>query len=342
VAASLSACGSGGGEAVNGPAPPPTYQYLQPDAAICDMSLATAAGLLCAISPSRLDAGSRDFFGTGSTADFVLGFGFHTIAFPPTGTEINGIYIHLTGSYGRPYNQFSDVYGSASFLQEAMSTGYIAIQLAYNNRFSINIDECGGDIAKLSIDNCSGDVRVEKILGVDVSTVTDTPLADSIEFRLLALANYLDAEGFAFPFDIVSNDLVNWQSLRVGGHSQGATHALYLAKYFFASHACLLAGGFDIADAVPAIPPENVADWILDDSVTLDLARIRAVLSVDDTAYDAFIRAYDVLGMVRDTHYVEVSGAPYSDADGATISGHSAALNDPRYADLRIAACFAE
>jgi len=35
--------------------------------------------------------------------------------------------------------------------------------------------------------------------------------------------------------------------------------------------------------------------------------------------------------MILDTHYSEVSGAPYSDADGASISGHGAALNDPRY-----------
>ena len=35
------------------------------------------------------------------------------------------------------------------------------------------------------------------------------------------------------------------------------------------------------------------------------------------------------------------SAAPYADIDGTTISGDSAALNDPRYKSLRYEACFA-
>jgi hypothetical protein len=340
LAMALSACG-GGNSGSSSPSPP-VYFYQQPDASICDSSVMVPGGLLCAIKPSRLDMNTRDFYGSGSAGDLVLGFGYHALAFPPTGTDIKGVYIHLTGSYGRPYNQLSSAYGNAPFLEEALSAGYITIQLAYDNRFSINIDECGGDSATLNIDNCSGDARMEKIVGSDVSSVVDTPLSDSIEFRLTALAEYLRVEGFSFPFSIVTNNIVNWASLRVGGHSQGATHALYLAKYFSASRACMLAGGFDIADTFPQLPPENLADWILDDSVTLDLAKIRAVVSVDDATYDSMIRSYDYLGLVRDSHYREVSGAPYSDASGTSINGHSAVLQDPRFAALRIEACFAQ
>jgi len=336
----VSACGSGGD--ANHIEPPPGFVYQQPSASTCDASAVIAGGLLCAIRPSRLDANSRDVYGSASPADLIFGFGYHAIAFPPTGTDIQGIYIHLTGSYGRPYNPVSDVFASASFLQEALSAGYITIQLAYDNRFSINFDECGGDPGKLSIDNCSGDARMEKIIGTDVSSVVDTPIEDSIEFRLLAIADYLQTAGFEFPFEITVGGAVNWPALRVGGHSQGATHALYLAKYFFAGHACLLAGGYDIADAVPTIPVENIADWLLDDSVTLDLDGIRAVVSVDDGSYDNFVRTYGELGLIRGVHFEEVSGAPYSDADGAPIGGHSAILNDPRYADLRTEACFAD
>jgi len=331
-------CGGSSGGGSNTP-PPVVYNYQQPVASICDTSMAATAGLLCAIKPSRLDANTRDAFGSGNAGDLILGFGYHVVAFPPSGSDIKGVYVHFTGSYGRPYNQFSDVYGNAPFLEEAISAGYITIQLAYHNRFSVNFDECG-DVGNLGVDNCSGDVRMEKIVGTDVSTVVDTPLADGIEFRLGTLVGYLEAQGFEFPFDVVTNGIINWSSLRVGGHSQGATHALYLSKYFFAGHACLLAGGYDIPDTVPNIPPENMADWLLDDTVTVELNTVRAFVSVDDNSYNSFIAAYNQLGMIQDTHYVEVSGAPYSDANGASITGHSAALNDPRYTAQRTDACF--
>jgi hypothetical protein len=188
----LAACGSSGSGG-NTNTPNPGFVYQQPAAAICDTSVTVANGLLCAIQPSRLDANTRDVFGGGSSADFILGFGYHIVGFPPTGTNIKGVYVHFTGSYGRPYNQFSDVYGNAPFLDEALSTGYIVIQLAYHNRYSINFDECGGDIATLAIDNCSGDARMEKITGADVSSVVDTPIADSIEFRLATLVDYLQS-----------------------------------------------------------------------------------------------------------------------------------------------------
>lgn len=336
----LSAC-SGGSSDGSSTTPPPVV-YEQPSTAICDASLNVSNGLFCAIAPSRLDGNSRDAFGTASLNDRALGFGYHAIALPPSGTVIKGVYVHFTGSYGRPYNPLTDVYSSETFLQEALSSDYITIQLAYNNRFSINFDECGGDPATLSINNCSGDVRMEKIVGVDVSPVTDTPLEDSIEFRLIKVIEYLESEGVIFPIDVVTNGIINWQALRVGGHSQGATHALYLGKYFSASYVCMLAGGYDIPDTVPNVPPEGMADWLLDDTVPLDVSKLHALTAVDDSNYASFILAYNELSMVKDTHYREFSGAPYASADGSAISGHGAAVMDPRYASLRIEACFSD
>ncbi len=338
----LSSCGgSGGGSGIPPPPPPPpVVSYQQPDAAVCSTSLQLGAGLLCAIQPSAADTASRDQYGNGSLADSVLGFGYHVIAFPPTGTQIEGVYVHFTGSYGRPYNQASANYPSQTFLEEALEANYITIQVAYNNRFSVNLDECGGDISRLNVDNCSGDVREEKLTGIDVSTVSDTPLADGAEFRLLALVDYLAARGFQFPQSFINNGAVNWSVLRVGGHSQGATHALYLGKYFAAQSVCMFAGGFDVPDTIPALPAENLADWLLDSNVVLDIDKVRAVVSVDDNSYAAFISAYQHLGMTQNVHYEEFSGAPYADVGGNVIDGHKAVLSDPRYKNLRVAACF--
>jgi len=62
--------------------------------------------------------------------------------------------------------------------------------------------------------------------------------------------------------------------------------------------------------------------------------------AIDDSSYASFIRVYEYLGMLKDTRFREVSGAPYADIDGASISGHGAVLQDPRYAAMRLEACF--
>jgi len=316
------------------------YVYMQPSPEFCLASEVAEYGFLCAVQPSALDAATRDIYATGSLPDERLGFGYHVVAFPQNGTEINGVYLHLTGSYGRPYNQRNGEFANRLFLKEALEAGYITIQLAYNNRFAVNLDECGGNAERLAVDNCAGDVRLEKITGEDISDVTDTPRADSIEHRLLTLFEYLESQGVDFPYALTDGERINWSRLRVGGHSQGATHAMYLYKYFDAAHACVLAGGYDVPDSVPDVPPEGVADWLLDGSVPVDLSAIRAVVSVDDSSYDAFVAAYALLGMEKGVHWQDFNGAPYQDSDGEEISGHSAAVKDSRFKDLRIQACF--
>jgi len=330
----LAGCGGGDDKTTN------TNTYAQPDSAICDASLIVSDGLLCAIQPSRLDGNSRDFYSNATTADFIGGFGYHAIAFPNTGVDIKGINIHLSGSYDRAYNQVSGKFGSSLFLNESLGAGYINIQLAYNNRFSISVDECVTDGAYSIVDNCAGGVREEKITGDDVSIVTDTPAADSIEYRLIKLVEFFENEGVVFAVDVVSNGAINWHLLRVSGHSQGATHALYLSKYFSASHACLLAGGYDVPDATPVIPPENMADWILDDSVQFDTNKITALFSTDDVFNDSFISVANYIGLVDGNHYETFSNPPYFTDSGTPIRGHGAVVFDPRFSQLRIDACF--
>jgi len=252
--------------------------------------------------------------------------------------EIKGIYVHLTGSYGRPYDQRKGEFSNSLLLREALQAGYIMIQLAYNNRFSVNLDECSGSLAMLRVDNCAGDVRAEKITGEDLSEVSETPRADAIEYRLFRLLAYLEAQGVAFPYAL--DEQVDWQRLRVGGHSQGATHALYLAKYFGAARVCLLAGGYDIPDLEPSLPAERVADWLLDSSVTLDVGKVRAVASIDDSSYQSLVRAYAVLGLEKGTHWQAFGGAPYRDEKGNEINGHAAVARDARFSDLRTQACW--
>lgn len=314
------------------------YVYHPPSMTICDATEAVAHGDLCAIQPSRLDANSRDQFADDSVSDRNLGFGYHVIGFPSEGTTIKGVYLHFGGSMGRPYHQGTGTYPSHVILDEAMLAGHIVIQIAYHNRYAVNsAEECVG---ATDVDNCAGDVRLEKITGIDHSTVVDTPEADAIIPRLHAVFSYLDAVGFVLPLEAIVNGEINWGVFRIGGHSQGAGHALYITKYWNSHHTCLLGGGFDVADAVPSLPAENIADWILDTAAPVDVTKLQALLSVDDDAYDAFVHAYGILGMEENVHWMSFSAATYQDSNGEEINGHSAVVKDPAYQAERHATCF--
>lgn len=329
--ASSSTSGSGGGST--------GYVYRQPDPSACDATLELEHGYLCAIRPSRLDDLARDVFGEATPADKNLGFGYHVIAFPKEETSIEGVYLHFTGSMGRAYHQGSQRFPSQTLLNEAMKAGYISVQVAYHNRYAVNSpEECLG--AK-NVDDCAGRVRYEKITGEDVSSVVKVPSADGIRKRLVDLFSYWEGVGFDFPVAVASDDEIAWKNLRLGGHSQGAGHALYLSKYWNSQHACLLGGPYDVPDTVPSLPPEGIADWYLDDSRAIDRSKLRALVAVDDANYSQFVAAYAVLGLEKELHWQSFSAANYTDSEGKSISGHGAVVHDPAFAEQRFRTCFA-
>jgi hypothetical protein len=168
----------------------------------------------------------------------------------------------------------------------------------------------------------------------------DAPQADAIIPRLNILFAYLDEVEFAFPTDPIVNDEISWSNLRIGGHSQGAGHSLYITKYWDSAHTCLLGGPYDVADNVPEVPIEAIADWYLDTSESVDRTSVRALLSVDDGSYDQFVLAYHLLGMEENTHWSSFSASSYQDHDGEEISGHASVVKDPAYQAQRYTACF--
>jgi len=306
---------------------------MPPDKSLCDASETLADGtLLCAIRPSRLDAAARDRYATGS----LVGFGYHAAVFPPEGREIRGIYIHMVGTFGRPYNQDTGVFASGTFMHEAAQNGFIVLNVAYHNRFLVNgTTECGGHP---EVDDCAGKVRREKLTGQDLSTVVDVPEADAIIPRLQRLAAYFEEKGFAFPVTVADAGGVNWAALYVGGHSQGAGQALYLAKYFGTAHACMLAGIYDVPDDVPTTG--SIADWIADTGSAVDPNRIRAVTATDDPAYSDFVQTYNLLGLSENVQWKSFYADSYHNEANDTISAHEAAVDDPAYTPLRRRACF--
>lgn len=301
----------------------------------CDYVQNLSSGYLCAIKPSRLEATAKDKAGA-SGLDALYGFGYHAIAFPLASIPIKGFYIHFTGTYGRPFNQDDNSFDSRVFLNEAMESGYIVIQLAYDNRESVNFDLCPNGTM---IDDCAGQVRLEKISGIDHSSIISTNLADGIENRLVKLIGFLSSNGFNLPTNIISGNQVVWSEVNVSGHSQGGGIAYYIAKNFGAARACMLASPYDSPDGVNASAP-TIADWFKTATAMTALTHLRGLVSTDDSSYAAFTGAYSYIGLVQNTHWKNFSGSPYADDLGSTIDGHAAVMKDTRFKTERQWACF--
>ncbi len=313
--------------------PGSTYTYSQPSSALCDHFLDLPDGFICALQPSRIDPLAMDVAGP-SGGDALLGFGYHAIAFPKNNFNPQNVYVHFTGTFGRPYSVSSSEFGSLTFLEESLSSGYIMIQPAYNNRFAVNSsDECAGNT---TVDNCAGKVRLEKIKGTDESSVTTVNVADSIETRIIKIIEYFESNGFNFPQNFVSGSTLNWSRLYLGGHSQGSGHALYIGKNFGARNVCVLGGTYDVADSVPSVPAENMADWLLDSNFVMSKSNIKAFLTVEDSSYASFSSALSFVNITTNA----VSSPPYFDADSNSINGHAAPIQDPKFSTERASACF--
>ena len=258
------------------------------------------------------------------------------MGFPNESTDILGIYVHFTGSMGRPYNQRTNAFDSSVLLKEAIEAGYIVLQVAYHNRYAVNSEaECYG---ALDVDNCAGLVRQEKITG-EMSAVW-TSRYRQYYASIDRIADTYKRMGLLSGCCSGWRDIL-WPNLRLGGHSQGSGHALYIHKYWASLHTCLLGGPFDVADAVPNIPDPVIADWYLD-SVLIDIGNLRALVSEDDNNYDQFVRAYNVLGLIEGLHWSSFTSESYFNELGESITGHGAVVHDPTYRSLRYTTCFGE
>mgnify|MGYP001265322417 CR=1 FL=1 len=73
---------------------------------------------------------------------------------------------------------------------------------------------------------------------------------------------------------------------------------------------------------------------------SVDITNVRALLSADDSSYEQFLIAYNVLGMEENTHWSSFSASTYQDSNGEEVSGHAAVVKDPAYQAQRYTTCF--
>lgn len=297
----------------------------------CETSKQIATGTLCVVKPSKTDPQIKDADPSNK------GFGDHVVGIPSQGS--NGLWVHLTGTSGKPYLPNARRYLNEVWINELMGQGYTVLDLAYDNEVAIN-DTCSSETGKAT-NNCAGAARLEILTGIDASPVREVNVANSVRHRVAALIDYLADNGFALPDG--SHPFTDWSTIRVSGHSQGGGHAYYLAKYSGVKFACFLGSPYDVSDNVPAppAPAKNIADWYLDTSANKTPVRqMGAFLTTADDSYGAFTSAYDIIGLTKGKEWLEADKRRYTDDTGKAVSGHAASVQDPSLAPLRAKACF--
>ncbi len=302
----------------------------------CDDQTNVTSGRLCAIKPSRLDKRTKDTFGAATVQDQSFGFGYHVVAVPNIYRADRGLWIHFTGTYGRPYNQASGDFSTSTWLNELLEQGYVVLQIAYDNRFSIN-DTCLSGAGK-NRNNCAGEARAEVLIGFDYTPLRETDSFNSIEYRLEILLSYLQLiPNFPLPSNIQA-ETFTWADAKLSGHSQGGNQAYYIAKYYGVKFACMLGSPYDVDDTVyPSATP--IADWFRVPGSMTPVNNLGQFITQEDDNYNSFNQGAGYIGLTDGVQAYEASSPPYFNEKGETISGHAAAVGEPKFKSLRASAC---
>ncbi len=215
----------------------------------------------------------------------------HFIAIEPE--RSNGyLYVHLPGSGGLPEN-------SQQIIRFAAAQGYHAVSLAYPNWPSVGQLTSGlGDTA------APGRVREERLFGRDVSPLVQVDEANGVDNRLSHLLLHLQLHHPLERWDrFLDASGPRWQRIVVGGHSQGAGHAAYLAQEFRLAGAILFAGPGDWVAGV------GVADWLLR-PLQIDSTRLYGFVHEQDPSYNFYQLTQGILGLDQGGPTQLVDGIP--------------------------------
>ncbi len=270
-------------------------------------------------------------------ADQTLGFGYHVVGIPKNFDPAKGLWIHYTGTFGRPYNQSTRTFDSAVWLTEILAKGFAVIQVAYDNRFSVN-DSCAKSKPSYNRDNCAGEIREEVLSGTDKSPYA-VDSANGADYRLRVLLTALKgSSAITLPAGLDPNNL-NWSDTTVSGHSQGGNLAYYVARFRGVKFACMLGSPYDVGDGVnPGTLP--IADWFTLGTSRTPTSKLGQFITVQDENYGPFRSAAAFLGLIPGEHSFEANQPPYKNQAGEVIDGHGAPLADPALRTFREQACF--
>ena len=269
---SLAACGGAGGSG-SGTLPPSPL----PSATPTD-SVSPASVTLSTVKPSSTEGGIDPSYDAP-----------HYFSAPVVAAQ-NKLFVFLAGTAGVP-RDYQDI------LRAGAVRGYHVIGLTYVDGTEVNA-YCSGATDPA----CWGNVRSEIIYGNGTSNLLTLSPANSIAGRLSALLTYLST---AYPTEnwsqFLSAGTPDWSKIVVGGHSQGAGHAAYLAKGQNLAGVC----AFDSPD--DGNLSAGVASWLSQPNAASTNGMYGFTNQDDDTALFA--------GVTRNWSLIGIPGSP-QDVDG--------------------------
>ncbi|HYM71221.1 MAG TPA: hypothetical protein VEZ44_16620 [bacterium] len=209
----------------------------------------------------------------------------HYVVYYRTVPQNGKLFVFLPGTWSRPA-----VY--QRILDEAARAGYKAIGLEYPDDTLDPRASAVGQICLRSPDpDCSARVRTVRIMGGAADGVIVAP-ADGLQNRLEKLLGYLAQQHPADGWDqFLLDGRVAWGLVAVGGHSQGAGMAAFLAKRHAVARVVLWSGPVDYVLAT-----RSVASWLSAPSATPS-DRWYGVVHRDEAGVRMLLTAYKTLGI---------------------------------------------
>jgi hypothetical protein len=195
--------------------------------------------------------------------------------------QINKLLLFIPGTNATPWDY-------RMFQQTAANLGYHSIGLTYENLQSINIQICPAT----QDPTCHGRARREVWFGEDTHDSISVNYNNSIINRFLKLLKYLDTN---YPTEnwgqyLVNDTTVNWQSVVIAGHSQGAGHATFGSKFFEMDRVIMLSW-------VDWMWPGTNPLWITQTGQTPDSAYFGFIHTGDASIYSGIPTTWTNLGM---------------------------------------------
>lgn len=253
-----------------------------------------------AIKPSAADPAVRDF----DDPSYVL---------VPDAPPDAPLIVFLTGTGGRPR-------GVVKFLSFEAEQGFRAIALEYDDEPAV------AQVCPQSPEaDCAEAFRAMRVDGREGSTKVSNPVAESIVARLTAALRVLDHDepgGWARYLD---GDGPRWDALVVGGLSQGAGMAAYIAKHHRVNRVVLFSSPWDTG------PDRQPAPWLSAPSAT-PAERWYAEYHAKEATAGLIRQAYAALQIPPD-HVRVFDRDLTSDAARSPNPYHVNTIRDVRYRD---------
>lgn len=173
------------------------------------------------------------------------------VFFNPAASPSAELLLYLPGSApsenGTPFDRFQ------AFFRTAVDAGYHIIALQYDNHPAV-AQVC----PRMPDPDCSGAFREKRIFGDNVTGVISDAPQEAIVSRLATLLRYLAAQHPEQGWSrYLAGDQPAWSRIAVGGHSQGAGMAAYIAKRVGVARVVLLSGPWDFS-----MPGRVASPWL--------------------------------------------------------------------------------